>query len=163
MPFSGFPVFLLSPCGMYRFRVRTAPLTDLRHLQGVDRHVYRRQDSSGAGPKTAASELPLLSQHTLPSSEDRAIGASPHERFVASQRTKRFEAASDRLRLVRLPPLTKARLQRFYALSEPDPRIPSCRCAGSISPRPRSQALCLQGIAPSKQPTLSPRSHLPCR
>lgn len=92
MPFSGSPVFLLSPRGMYWFRVPTAPLTDLRHLQGIDRYIYRRQDSSGADPKTAASELPLLSQHALPSSEDRAIGASPHERSFASQRTKRSEA-----------------------------------------------------------------------
>lgn len=76
---------------------------------------------------------------------------------------KRIEAVSAQPRPARLPTLAKAHSQRFYALSGPDPKAPShpprqvCFTLTTLS------SFCLQGIAPHRDPTSSPRPRLPCR
>jgi hypothetical protein len=162
MPFSDSPVFQLSPrdaqCICY------APLLSQTYF------TFRAFTATLPATKTEWSndqETETTTRHrshgSLYSNGAKTIDDSPHERFFASQRIKRKKAALDEPRLVRLPTLTEARSQRFYAPSEPDPKIPSYRHTRFLSPWQHSQASCLQGITECRDPALFPKPCLPCR
>jgi hypothetical protein len=145
------------------FRVRIAPLTDLHHLQGIDRHASRYQDRSQRRSKNQQPRSAAAFAARPPQEGTKAIDSSPHERSSAPQRMKWLEDALDKPRQARLPPLAKTHSQRFYALSGSDPKIPSLHRTRFVSLWQRSQALCLQGITRCRDPTLSPAPCLPCR